>query len=399
MARLIHAPDDPESIRIDITKSSSRQSYDTQLNLPGLQVNADLQYVLDFRARADAPRSIFVGFAKGHSPWTTLGLYDQIDLTPEWQRFEREFVVPEGENDVRIHFDLGCSDASVEVSSVTLLSRSEGKVVEQTRSSGQSLRPAGAGKLVSEPNVPINAVQFGSFRRLTPISRDFGCDRGRPVDRYYIENFLAKHEHDVRGRVLEVGENSYTRRFGGERVTKSDILHVTEGEPQATIIADLSSADHIPADTFDCIILTQTLQLIYDVPAALRTIRRILKPSGVLLATFPGISQTYDHEWSETWYWNFTAVSARRLFQEAFSPENVEVDAFGNVLAAMSFLHGLSVDELLTDELDYREPGYDVTLAVRAVKPATNVPAVAASMAEHRRTVRRSNGTTMTLGP
>ncbi len=146
--------------------------------------------------------------------------------------------------------------------------------------------------------MPVNEVQFGSFRRLTPISRDFGCDRGRPIDRYYIENFLERRSEDVRGRVLEIGENTYTRRFGGERVTQSDILHVTEGEPQATIIADLASADHIPSNSFDCIILTQTLQLIYDVPAALRTIRRILKPAGVLLATFPGISQSYDHEWA-----------------------------------------------------------------------------------------------------
>jgi peptidoglycan/xylan/chitin deacetylase (PgdA/CDA1 family) len=147
------------------------------------------------------------------------------------------------------------------------------------------------------------------------------------------------------------------------------VLHVVEGDPQATIIADLTSADHIPSETFDCIILTQTLQLIYDVRAALKTIYRILKPSGVVLATFPGISQTYDNEWGSQWYWNFTSVSARRLFEEAFPVENLKVESFGNVLAAISFLHGLAVDELPREELDYRDPGYDVTIAVRAGKP------------------------------
>ena len=394
VARLVRSPDHPDLLRVDISRNKSEQRYDTQLNLPGLKVQANHRYILNFRARADGPRTISFGFAKGHSPWTTLGLYGEVALTTEWQRVEREFTVTEDEVDARILFDVGSSESSVELSAVTLLDPAVGRFVGQVRSPARTAGQAGPSRDLSEPNVPVNEVQFGSFRRLTPISRDFGCDRGRPIDRYYIENFLAKQEQDVRGRVLEIGENSYTRRFGRERVTQSDILHVVEGEPQATIIADLASADHIPSNSFDCIILTQTLQLIYDVRAALRTIRRILKPSGVLLATFPGISQTYDHEWSSTWYWNFTSVSACRLFEEAFSPENVAIEAFGNVLAAMSFLHGLSVDELSTDELDYREPGYDVTLAVRAIKPATEGSAATAVVTDQRRTVRGTNGTT-----
>jgi len=39
-------------------------------------------------------------------------------------------------------------------------------------------------------------------------------------------------------------------------------------------------------------VFTQTLHLIYDVRSAIRTLHRVLKPGGVLLATFPGISQT-----------------------------------------------------------------------------------------------------------
>ena len=116
----------------------------------------------------------------------------------------------------------------------------------------------------------------------------FGYDRGRPIDRYYIEEgFLARHGDDIRGHVLEIGDASYTQEFGGDRVAVSDVLHVDEGNPQATIVADLSSADHIPSDTFDCIIFTQTLHFIYDVRSAIQTLHRILKPEGVLLATFP----------------------------------------------------------------------------------------------------------------
>jgi SAM-dependent methyltransferase len=209
-------------------------------------------------------------------------------------------------------------------------------------------------------------VRFGDLRRVSPLSTQWGYDRGTPVDRYYIERFLQAHAADVRGRVLEIGDDSYTRCFGGDRVLSRDVLHVREGAPGATIIADLSDAGHIPSDEFDCILLTQTLQLIFDVRAALRTLRRILKPGGVLLATFPGISRIDYGEWAESWYWTFTSRSATRLFAEIF--ENTAIEAHGNVLAATSFLHGLAWQELRAEELDYRDAAYEVVITARAVK-------------------------------
>jgi SAM-dependent methyltransferase len=220
----------------------------------------------------------------------------------------------------------------------------------------------------SDPVPAVNGVELGSLRRVTPISSNWGFDRGRPIDRYYIENFLALHADAIRGRVLEVGDSAYTRRFGGEHVTTSDVLHVQAGQPQATIIADLTAADHVPANAFDCIILTQTLQLVYDLRAAIRTLYRILKPGGVVLATVPGISHTNDVEWCSSWYWSFTTLSARRLFAEAFLPADVQIQTYGNVLSAISFLHGMAAEELQQEELDFTAPGYEVTIAVRASK-------------------------------
>jgi SAM-dependent methyltransferase len=217
---------------------------------------------------------------------------------------------------------------------------------------------------------PVGFVRFGSLRRLQPISRVFGLDRGVCIDRYYIENFLAQHAEDIRGHVLEIGEDTYTRRFGGDRVARSDVLHVQEGNPKATVVADLTCADSIPSDAFDCIIFTQTLQFIYDVRAAIRHLHRILKPGGVLLATFPGISQIsrYDMDrWGD--YWRFTTLSARRLFEEVFPPGKVTVRAYGNVLAAVAFLHGLAAEELRREELDYHDPDYELIITLRALKP------------------------------
>jgi hypothetical protein len=214
----------------------------------------------------------------------------------------------------------------------------------------------------------VGMVNFGSLRRLTPISRHFGYDRGRPIDRYYIENFLAHHADDIRGHVLEIGDASYTRQFGGDRVIKSDVLHVTEDNPEATIIGDLANAPQIPDNTFDCFILTQTLLCIYDLRAAMTTIYRILKPGGVVLATLPGMTQLSDDQWGDYFCWAFTSQSARRLFEEVFPKENIQVETFGNVLAAMAYLQGIAVEELRQSELDYRDPLYQLSITVRASK-------------------------------
>jgi hypothetical protein len=93
-----------------------------------------------------------------------------------------------------------------------------------------------------------------------------------------------------------------------------------------------------------------------------------MKAEGVLLATFPGISQIAQDGWSEGWYWAFTQLSAKRLFEERFPVSNVEVEAHGNVLTAISFLHGLATEELREQELKRRTPGYEVVVTVRAVK-------------------------------
>jgi SAM-dependent methyltransferase len=209
-------------------------------------------------------------------------------------------------------------------------------------------------------------VRWGDLRRLTPISRRFGYERGLPIDRYYIERFLASRSGDIRGRVLEVGDHTYTVRFGADRVTMSDVLHVSPGNPQATLQGDLSRADHIPSNSFDCILLTQTLHLIYDLPAAAAALRRILKPGGVLLATVPGLSQLEDGQWASTWYWSFTGLSASRLFSQMFS--DVEVKTHGNVLVATAFLQGMAAEELRGDELETDDPLYQLVITIRAVK-------------------------------
>jgi hypothetical protein len=219
---------------------------------------------------------------------------------------------------------------------------------------------------------PVGRIRFGDLRRVNPISGVFGFDRGLPIDRYYIERFLADNSEDIRGRVLEIGDPNYTRFFGGDRVTKSDVLHVSEGNPLATFVGDLTRAEHIPSEVFDCVVVTQTLHLIYDVRTALGTIYRVLKPGGVLLLSVPGVSQISQDQWGKSWYWSFTSLSIRQLFEEVFPRDRIAVEAHGNVLAATAFLQGIATSELEQTELDFHDPHYEVLITVRASKPVAD---------------------------
>lgn len=210
---------------------------------------------------------------------------------------------------------------------------------------------------------------FAQLRRLEPISAKFALDRGTPVDRYYIDAFLSRHASDISGRVLEVASNDYTKRYGGTRVTRSDVLHPTAGNPRATIVGDFATGAALASETFDCVICTQTLQYIYDVSSAIATLHRILKPGGVLLLSVPTISQISRHDmdrWGE--YWRFTTLAVRRLLEEQFDPPGIEVNGHGNVLAAVAFLHGLAVEDLRTPELDAVDGDYELVVCARAVR-------------------------------
>lgn len=220
-------------------------------------------------------------------------------------------------------------------------------------------------------SVPVGSVDFGGLRRLSPISAIFGKDRDLlTIERHYIEEFLARHADDIRGRVLEMGDATYIRKFG-TAVTREEVMSYVEGNPNATIVADLTDAPHIPDNSFDCIIITQTLQMIFEVDKAIATLARILKPGGVVLCTSHGMTRVARREGVDDWgeYWHFTTQSKRRLFHAHFPRENVTVSTVGNVFTCICNLHGLAASEVDAAELATHDPNYEMLVLVRAVKP------------------------------
>ena len=214
-----------------------------------------------------------------------------------------------------------------------------------------------------------NKLKWGSFRRLTPISSVFGYDRGKSINRYYIDKFLKENQMNITGSILEFGDDRYTKKYGKDKIEKSDVLYPVEGNQNANIICDITKADIIPSNTYDCIICTQTLQFIFDLDSALLHLERILKPGGVILSTSSGISQISKYDMDRYGeYWRFTKMSSLNLFSKYFDKSKIKVKTYGNVLIGMSYLHGLSMEELTKEELEFNDPNYQVFISVKAKK-------------------------------
>jgi hypothetical protein len=207
---------------------------------------------------------------------------------------------------------------------------------------------------------------LGTIRRTRPLSDHYGRDRGTPVDRYYIEQFLDSERAAIRGRVLEVLNREYTERFG-TGVERSDVIDIDPENSLATVVADLAAADVVATSSFDCFILTQTLQYIYKVKAAVVHAHRILGPGGALLCTVPVVSRI-DRSELDSEYWRLTAAACSRLFGDVFGSNNVAVRARGNLLAAVAFLQGMAAEELKAHELEQDDPFFPVVVTVRATK-------------------------------
>jgi SAM-dependent methyltransferase len=231
----------------------------------------------------------------------------------------------------------------------------------------------GGGLLASRPRLARHVHRVRRPLRLAmlrgaPVSTTWGFERGTPVDRYYIEAFLRRNASDMRGRVLEVQDDTYVRRYG-RGVEHVDVLDIDESNTVATIHADLSDAREIPDMTFDCFVLTQTLHVIYEIEAAVRHAHRILRPGGVLLATVPVLSPLRGDPDAPVDFWRVTPGGCARLFGDVFGGKHVEVEAHGNLTVAFAFLSGAAHEELSPRQLERRDTRHPVLCTVRAVRP------------------------------
>jgi SAM-dependent methyltransferase len=208
---------------------------------------------------------------------------------------------------------------------------------------------------------------------LEPLSDHYGLDRGTPVDRRYIERFLSTRHRVIRGNVLEVQDGNYTTRFGEDRVSQSAVVDIDATNPNATLIADLQLPDALPPDSYDCIILTQTLHLLRRPGVCVANCFAALRPGGVLLATAPSVSRV-SPTYPEDDFWRFTPAGIAELFSRHW-PGDFTVNGFGNLRTCTAFLLGEVVEELPEVVLNDHDPRFPLTVAVEATKTSSARPA------------------------
>jgi len=217
-------------------------------------------------------------------------------------------------------------------------------------------------------NILKNKSIYFLFPSVKPISDIYGFDRGKPLDRCYIEKFLEENSNDILGDCLELLNDEYTKRYGGSRVTKSVILDIEKENQKATLISDLRNLAGVADNSFDCIILTQVLQFIDDLDASILECYRVLKPGGVLLATLPSISRIDCTSGEVGDYWRFTTASARFLFEKKFKKENIVVDSKGNAGAGIYFYAGMSEEDTTKKFFQANDRNFPLIVTVKAIK-------------------------------
>jgi hypothetical protein len=213
--------------------------------------------------------------------------------------------------------------------------------------------------------IPVGGVEWGMLRRQEPVSSLWGFDRGQPVDRYYIENFLQNHSTRIRGHCLEVMNPDYSNRFGNEFVTQADVVDINPGNPRATIVGDLLDQNTLSANTYDCIILTQTLTVIYDGRAVMKNCYAALKPGATMLVTAACMCRYSPHPED---FWRLTDRSLTRLITDNTDCEDFEVEAHGNLMTSTAFLMGIASGELTQAELDHKDFRFPIVVCARLQK-------------------------------
>ena len=199
-----------------------------------------------------------------------------------------------------------------------------------------------------------------------PISNNWGAERGTPLGRHFIDEFMKGHQSDVTGVVLEIKNKRYSDSLG-HNIERADVLDVDESNGDANIYADLAAADIVPSDSYDCFMVNETLQFVYDLEAAAKHMHRVLKPNGVLLVSVPCTVQ-HDIELKDVEMWRFTKNSCQKLFGDVFGSEQVSVECYGNFQTCTSALAGVVTEELSAEARQETSKAFVQGICVRAQK-------------------------------
>jgi len=211
-------------------------------------------------------------------------------------------------------------------------------------------------------------VDWGNLRRLTPFSETYGLDRGGSVDRGYIDAFIARNASAIHGRVLEVRDDHYASG-AKKRIRQLDIVDIDSSNPRATLVVDIGAPGALPSETYDCVIVTQTLHLVRDIERAVDNIWGALVPGGTALLSVPVICRIDADFGPAGDFWRFTPAGWQLFLNRRLPTADVSVEGHGNLVVAIAFLAGLAPQELTADEIAFEDPHFPVVACARIDRP------------------------------
>ncbi len=233
-----------------------------------------------------------------------------------------------------------------------------------------------AKRIARLPSLPvIRQLRCVQFRRLQPLGN--GRQRGTPIVRAYWADYLRAHQADIRGHGLEIGTSVTLRQYGGAAIQRADALDLAAHSPEITVVGDLSRADHIPSDTYDCFLNQFSMHVIFDVESALYHSVRMLKPGGVLLVNFSCVDYYFPrgldmHTGAPFFlFWWFTPIHVENLLRNVGLTEaDYEITMYGNLFARVAYQMNVPAEELTRREMEYVDVGHPLLVCARVVKPS-----------------------------
>ncbi|MFE0258268.1 class I SAM-dependent methyltransferase [Streptomyces sp. NPDC059010] len=209
---------------------------------------------------------------------------------------------------------------------------------------------------------PIGGIDWGQLRRLIPICPAFGMSRGTPIDRHYLNQFIAEIHDFVQGDVVEIGGlDSNGGAYGFTRASKYRGLDIREA-PGVSLVGDAADPGIIPADSLDTIIAFNVLEHTARPWQVVDNMRQWLRPGGTACCMVPSAQRLHS---APEDYWRPLPAALREMFS-AWSEQTVH--QYGNPLSVIASLMGIAAEELDALELSSYHPDYPVATCIVARK-------------------------------